>query len=174
MKIINLPLILCILLVLNSCSSVDQADVSLNKDNQLCFSTNWQGKDDIYYLYEISVTDRSQSVGHEVWSAWYGELSKKPDISTRDLCLSYGETITGSKTNIPAKTLELNKPYEVVISMVTPRLSANGRDFRNQFCLTKENNVLVIKKADATNSGLSCTNEDFTIKERSWFERLFG
>lgn len=146
---------------------ISPVDVSINEKNQPCFSAKWPGKD-LYYLSNISVSERNQS--EEIWRLEYKNFGKKHDISTRKLCVPYGITIVGTKTVVSPKPLQFNKPYEVIIRMSSPRISANLQYFRSQFCLAKENNVLAVKKVEDN----SCTNENFTIKERSWFERLFG
>lgn len=167
MKNIIIVFTLLIPLSLLAYVPISPADVSINEKNQPCFSAKWDGEE-LYYLSSISVSDRDQS--QEIWLLEYNGSGKKHDISTRKLCVPYGITMVGTKTVVPPKSLQFNRPYRVIIRMSTPRISANLEYFQAHFCLAKENNILVVKKV----KDRSCTNENFTIKERSWFERLFG
>lgn len=174
MKKISLKLILCVLVLLSACSSRDRADVLINKNNQVCFSSSWQGEKDTFYLYDIAVSDPNQSSYSAMWNVSYGKMSEKPHVSTREMCMPYGAITEGAETIIPAQSIQTNKPYAVSMAMTAERMSANDRHFVAQFCLAKENSTLVVKQAEAIGGGqFACTKENFSI-EYTWLHRLFG
>jgi hypothetical protein len=129
--------------------------------------------------YSFARLSVSKNTGGGMWDIGIASSDREGllEPNSPDTCIEYGRIHPGTEVLDPAKSLQLNTPYHVIIRVTEPpgeRFSYK-RLYYSNFCIVhnEKGELMLVGVSFNSNSGWRCLKPGES-SERGFWDRLFG